>query len=98
MTKTLLIAKHFFLLENTQNLITSLVRSLDFQTFIDECYDLNRTRYGLKSILCRNGDSFLLLSEYLNGFIEEMPSAGENLKDKEIVEDLSRYDGLNRGS
>ena len=43
-----------FHVENTQNMKASLVRSLDFQTSIDECYDLNSTRYGLKSIFCRN--------------------------------------------
>ena len=37
---------------------------------------------------------FVSLSKDLNGFIEEMPSAGENLNDKELVEDLFRYDGL----
>ena len=35
-----------FHVENTQNLKASLVRSLGFQTSIDECYDLNSTRYG----------------------------------------------------
>ena len=69
--------------ENTQNLKTTLAGSLDFQTSFDECYDLNSPMNGLKSILCRNSDSFVSLNKDVNGFIEEIPSACEKLNDRD---------------
>ena len=58
----MILAMHFFTVK-TQKLKTTLVGSLDFQTTIDECYDLNSSTYGLKSILCRNSESFVSLNK-----------------------------------
>ena len=48
-----------FQIDNTTGSTVDKYETLDFNTSIARCYDLNSTKFCLKSILCKEGESYV---------------------------------------
>ena len=82
-----------FHVENSADMSIDSISLLDFKSSIESCYDLNSTRYSLKSILCKKGDSYLSVIKSPNGFMEDS-QLSLDFDEKNLVTDLSQYDDL----
>ena len=82
-----------FQIDNTTGSTVDKYETLDFNTSIEHCYDLNSTKFCLKSILCKEGESYVSIIKTPNGFVKE-----ENLtkifEENFLVSDLSKFEQL----
>lgn len=82
-----------FRIDNTAELTTDKIETLDFKTSIEHCYDLNSTKFCLKSILCKEGESYVSIIKTPNGFVKE-ENLTKTFEENFIVTDLSHFEQL----